>query len=423
MAKPVRYSSAFKCIEGWFAAAGLVAQRAAYVQYLTERGYGTRTIKVYFRCVAHFVHWFTERGVGASQITEALIERFLDRHLPHCRCHCLKRFLRVRCQVRPALGHFLAMLRSEGTCPRQPTTDSSVIATELRAFRQHLIEVRGLCEGTCSSRLRYVRDFLIDRFRGGPVRIPLLTPIDVCRFMRRYTVGWAPCSIKEVANSLRSYFLFKASQGKLTQALIAALPRVAQWRLARVPEVLSPTQIQKLLRAFDRRGRTGRRDYAITRCLLDLGLRRAEVAHLRLDDVDWRAGTLSIHSKGPRIDVMPLPKLTGRAIVAYLRHGRPQTTRREIFVRHRPPINTPANLDIVRGAVRLAAKRCGLEKCVRGTHIFRRTVACRMVQAGTPFKQIADLLRHRTLDTTTLYAKVDFASLSHVALPWPGRHR
>jgi hypothetical protein len=219
MAKSVRYSSAFRCIEGWFAAAGLVAQRTAYVQYLTERGYGTRSINVYFRCVAHFVHWFTERGVGASQITEALIDRFLDRHLPQCHCHCLKRFLRVRCQVRPALRHFLAMLRSEGTCSHQPTTDSSMIATELRAFRRHLTEVRGLCESTCSSRLRYVQHFLIDRFRGGPVRVPLLTPLDVCRFMRRYAVGYAPSSIKEVANSLRSYFLFKASQGKLTQPL------------------------------------------------------------------------------------------------------------------------------------------------------------------------------------------------------------
>ena len=135
--------------------------------------------------------------------------------------------------------------------------------------------------------------------------------------------------------SLRSYFRLKASQGESTKALIAALPRVAQWRLSGLPETLSVIEIKRLLRAFDRRTATGRRDYAITRCLLDLGLRRAEVAQLQLEDVDWRNGTLTIHGKGKRIDVSPLPPMTGQAITDYLRHGRPETTRRELFVRHR----------------------------------------------------------------------------------------
>lgn len=142
---------------------------------------------------------------------------------------------------------------------------------------------------------------------------------------------------------------------------------------------------------------------------------------MRLDDIDWRAATLTIHGKGKRTDVVPLPRLTGQAIAKYLQHGRPQTTRREVFVRHRPPLNTSANLDIVRNAVRYAAERCGLQQRVRGTHIFRHTMACRMAQGGAPFKEIADLLRHRSLDTTTIYAKVNLPSLRRVALPWPGR--
>jgi site-specific recombinase XerD len=112
---------------------------------------------------------------------------------------------------------------------------------------------------------------------------------------------------------------------------------------------------------------------------------------------------------------------TGRAIAEYLQHGRPQTTRRELFVRHRPPLNGSAGLDIVRNAVRYAAKRCGLEHRIRGTHILRHTIAGRLVQGGARFKEIADLLRHRSLDTTTIYAKVDLKALARVALPWPGR--
>ncbi|KWR84610.1 hypothetical protein RM96_27830 [Cupriavidus sp. IDO] len=144
------------------------------------------------------------------------------------------------------------------------------------------------------------------------------------------------------------------------------------------------------------------------------------MAHLQLNDVDWRAGTLSIHGKGKRVDILPLPRSTGQAIADYLRHDRPTTTRRELFVRHRPPVNAAAGLDIVRNAG-YAAKRCDLQQRIRGTHIFRRTAACRMVQGGAPFKEIADLLRHRHLDTTTIYAKVDLPSLRRVAFPWPGR--
>jgi site-specific recombinase XerD len=188
-----------------------------------------------------------------------------------------------------------------------------------------------------------------------------------------------------------------------------------------LPQVLSEAEITRLLNAFDRNTATGKRDYAIARCLLDLGLRRTEVARVQLEDVDWRAGTLNIHTKGKRIDVLPLPEACGRAITAYLRNGRPQTTRRELFVRHRPPINAAAGVDIVRNAVRNAAKRCGLEHRIRGTHIFRYTLAGRLVQGGARFKEIADLLRHRNLDTTAIYAKVDLEALARVALPWPGR--
>ncbi len=305
---------------------------------------------------------------------------------------------------------------------RRASTISAVIAREVTAFNRHLTEVRGLSDSTCYVRCRQVFEFLVDRFGRGPVNISKLVPLDVARFVQRRTRGLAPSAVKTVGISLRSYFLFKASSGIPTTSLIAALPRVALWRLAGLPDVLSSDEIRQLLSSFDRNSPTGMRDYAITRCLLDLGLRRTEVANLRLDDIDWRVGTLTLHGKGKRIDVMPLPRTTGKAIAAYLQHGRPRTTRREVFVRHRPPINTEANLDIIRNAVRYAAERCGLQERVRGTHIFRHTMACRMAQGGAPFKEIADLLRHRSLDTTTIYAKVDLPSLQRVALPWPGRH-
>lgn len=403
--------------ERWFAEAALGAHADSYVHYLTERGYAQETVECYFRSVAHFVRWISQQGLALCDISEPLISQFLDGHLPHCRCAA--RCRRTRVDVRAALKHFFTML-GKARAPLAPGAPPS-IAEELANFDRHLVEVRGLADSTCSVRQRHVLEFLVDRFGASPVRISKLVPADVVRFVMRRTRGLAPGTVKSIGISLRSYFLFKASCGTPTTALIAALPRVALWRLAGLPEVLSPAEIRQLLDAFDRGSATGMRDYAITRCLLDLGLRRTEVAHLRLDDIDWRAGILTIHGKGKRTDIVPLPRLTGRAIAEYLQHGRPPTTRREVFVRHRPPLNAAAEVDIVRNAVRYAAERCGLQRRVRGTHIFRHTMACRMAQGGAPFKEIADLLRHRSLDTTTIYAKVDLPSLRRVALPWPRR--
>jgi len=404
--------------EEWFANTVIGCQADAYVLYLAGRGYAAETIKGYLRSTAHFAHWFAQQRARVADLSEELIDRFLDQHLPHCRC--APRCWRARTEVRPALRHFLEMLRAKGACPKRTSAVPDTIAAELADFDRHLADVRGLAASTRVVRLRHVLDFLTGCVGAGPVTLTALAPADVARFMARHTAGLAPGSIKGVGISLRSYFLFRAMRGEQTKTLIAALPRVAQWRLAGLPQTLSAAEIKRLLHAFDRSRATGKRDYAITRCLLDLGLRRMEVAHLRLEDVDWRAGILSVHGKGKRIDVLPLPKATGGAIVKYLQDGRPPTTRRELFVRHRPPVNAPADLDMVRNAVRYAAARCGLERRIRGTHIFRHTVAGRLVQGGARFKEIADLLRHRSLDTTTIYAKVDLQALARVALPWPG---
>ncbi|MGH9806578.1 MAG: tyrosine-type recombinase/integrase, partial [Terriglobia bacterium] len=224
------------------------------------------------------------------------------------------------------------MLRIASICPEKASTIPAAIAAEIEDFDRHLADVRGLAASTRAVRVHHLLDFLADRFGAGPIVVSALSPADVAHFMTRYTAGWAPSSIKSAGISLRSYFMLKASRRESTKALIAALPRIAQWRLARLPQYISATETEQLLGAFDRTCATGKRDYAITRCLLDLGLRRTEVAHLRLDDVDWRTGTLHIHTKGKRIDLLPLPDATGKAIAEYLRTG---PTCHETLDRHR----------------------------------------------------------------------------------------
>lgn len=419
MLKSTHSSPAQRVAREWFAKSVFSVHVDAYIQYLTERGYAARTIEAYFRNVAHFAHWSEGQRVRLNDFNEGLIHRFLDKHLPDCRCAL--RCWRAPAMARAALGHLLAMLKESDQCALKRAPDSAEITAELKTFDQYLTDVCGLASVTRLNRMRHLRHFLIHSFDRGPVQLGALGVADVHRFMAHYTAEWVPASIRVVNTSLRSYFAFRGSKGEQTAHLIAALPQVAQWRMAGLPQQLTSDEITKLLGAFDRRSATGQRDYAITRCLLDLGLRRTEVARLQLDDIDWRAGTLSIRSKGQRVDVLPLPDACGRAIVQYLQEGRPRTTRRELFVRHRPPINAQVDPDIVRNAVRYAAKRCGLEQRIHGSHILRHTLAGRLVRGGARFKEIADLLRHRNLNTTTIYAKVDLPALACVALPWPGR--
>jgi len=246
-------------------------------------------------------------------------------------------------------------------------------------------------------------------------------PGDILRFIAQSSEGFKPATAQVIACALRNYLRFRELIGDYTNPLIAAVPSVAQWRLATVPKALPPIDIQRLLNAFDRTTSIGRRDYAMARSLVDLGLRAGEVAHLQLDNVNWCAGTLEIKgSKGQRVQLLPLPRQTGEAIVDYLRRGRPVTQSRALFVRHRGGVNCPVSAGVVCSRIRRASVRCNINPSI-GAHVLRHSVACRMLRAGASLKDIADVLRHRRLDTTMIYAKVDLGRLARVAAPWPGR--
>jgi integrase len=183
--------------------------------------------------------------------------------------------------------------------------------------------------------------------------------------------------------------------------------------------VLSESQLKAILGAFEKKKPIELRRYAAVMCLAHLGLRACEVSALTLDDIDWRNETIRIPStKTRRADFMPLPIPVARAVLDYLRRGRPQTDARQIFVCHVPP-GVPAKPTIIRNAVRIAVERAGLDPHI-GPHAFRHTIATRMLESGATIKQVADILRHRTIDTAAIYAKVNLSALREAAAPWPG---
>lgn len=403
----------------WLGASVLAPSVEAYGGYLRHHGYCARGIRAYLCGVGHFAHWLTEKRIALGRIDEALVRRFLTRHLPVCRCPSpCKRGVH---EVRAALQHLLRVLRHEGRIPGPSVRIAPAIREELERFDAYLDEVCGLALSTRVSRLRWAHKFLHKRFGRRPLDITRLKPGELLSFITRQAERCKPGTVHVLGCALRSYLRFRAFHGNRTEALIAAIPRVAQWPQSRLPQHLTADELARFLDAFDQRTISGQRGYAIARCLSDLGLRASEVARIELEDLNWYEGTLRIRTtKSRRVDLLPLPVPTGQAIVQYLRNARPKTASRALFVRHRAPIDVPVSTEVVRGTVRLAFARCGLSARYSGTHVLRHTAATRWLEAGANLKDIADLLRHRCLDTSTIYAKVDLAKLAVIAAPWPG---
>jgi integrase/recombinase XerC len=207
--------------------------------------------------------------------------------------------------------------------------------------------------------------------------------------------------------------------GDKVHHLVGVTSFPANWQQATLPKTLNNDEVERLLAALDYGGKAARRTAAIVHCALDLGLRSCEVAHLGLDDIDWSAATITLRrTKGRREDVMPLPAATGQAIADYLKYERPPTNNRAVFVRNVAPRDQPVGPDLIRKSIRQAYALAGLP--YTRSHLLRHTMASRLLAGGSSIKEVADILRHRSLNTTLVYAKLDSKNLSAVALPWPG---
>jgi integrase/recombinase XerD len=386
--------------------------------YLLQRGNARATVQEYVRAAGHLVHWLRASGIPVATLTEEIVRQFLDGHLPRCRCTVP---FGSHPHSRVAMGHLLRVLREAGRIPPAPIPTATPVDLAIQVYDAHLRGARGATAQTCAEYTRYVREFLKgisgvgDQFSIGDIG-----PRQVMEFVAKRAKHCKPGTAKLVATALRSFLRFQQMQGRCTARLVDAVPTIPRWRLAQIPKTLTDEQLRALLTSFDRSTAIGRRDYAMALCLVRLALRAGEVAQLSLDDIDWRTGTLQIAtSKARRASVLPLPSQVGRAIVAYLRRGRPPTQGRRIFVCHGFPVGRWIDAGVVRAAVRRGFDRAQASVPSKGTHALRHTAATRMVRAGATIKEVADVLGHRSIDTTAIYTKVDLPRLAAVALPFP----
>ena len=378
----------------------------AYRQRLGERRYSRLWAVNLQRQMAQMSRWLEAEGLGVEQLSEARIEAFL----------ALQRASgRERSSLsRPGLLYLLELLRELGVVPAPVRPAPSPMEALMGSFRRYLLSERGLSAGTVRGYVDRATRFVAGMTPGGLAHV---TPAEVTAAVLRESTVVSVSATQNYVASLRALLRFCFLEGLVEVDLSEAALPITGRRRSSLPRGIAKHEADALLASCDRRTAIGLRDYALIITLLRLGLRRGEVAGLKLDDIDWRAGELVVVGKGGRRDRLPLPIDVGAAIAAYLRRGRPASDRREVFLRARAPFE-PMAAGTVASTVRRACRRAGVAEV--GSHRLRHTAACEMVAAQVPLPQIAQVLRHRSLQSTATYARVDLDRLRELAQPWPG---
>lgn len=395
---------------------GIILMR--FVLDLRERGYTRGGVRHHALVVEHFGRWLQHRHIPLRCLSTIHMREFIRVHLPRCRCP--RPAPKAREDCRAALGRFVEFLRSQ-----KQIRESAVKVLPLRpvdrliaAYDRHMDRVCGLSDGVRRRRRLGARQFVGWRFGRGQPRLRQLQAKEVSKFVFLQARQLGPTGIRALVVNLRSFLRFLEFSGRLRQGIAGAVPTPVAAVPPPPPKTLEPKQRQKFLNSFSRSTPMGRRDYAIVVCLSELALRGQEVVDLTLDDLDWRAMTVRLaQTKQQRQRLLPLSDAVARAIAAYLKHGRPLTESRALFVHHRAPVGDALGAQYVRIVVRRAFARCGIE--ASGTYILRHTWATWAHRRGAGLKLIADLLGHRSLASTQRYAHVNLEELRQVALPWP----
>jgi integrase/recombinase XerD len=378
---------------------------------LEGQGYRRNPVCEQLQLMAHVSRWLAGRGLGVGDLTATRIEEFLGaRRAAGYVLWCSPK----------GVAPLLAYLRGLGVVPApEPAIPGTPAEDLLERYRVYLVQERGLAAGTVAADLHVARLFLATRPQTPGLELGLeeLTPSEVIDFVLGQCRNRSTGSAKYVVAGLRALLRYCYLEGRTARSLADAVPRVASWRLAGLPRAVDRDEVAALLKSCDRRTTFGRRDFAVLMLMVRLGLRAGEVAGLLLDDIDWRAGEIVVRGKGPKEERLPLPSDVGQAIAGWLRRGRPRCAAREVFTRVRAPHRGLSSA----GASAIVAAACA-RASLTGVHAhrLRHTAATEMLRSGAGLTEIGQVLRHASVLTTSIYAKVDRSSLRDLAKPWPG---
>lgn len=386
----------------------------AYAGLLHQRGY---TYEVGWEKIRHLrklSRWLERQSIRVELLDEQFVGRYLAARA--------KRGAQPRGE-RSTICLMLQHLRQARVIPAAaPPGDLNPVEEIIQSYRQYLLSERSLGQATVDGYTTIIMRFLTGRFPSGEFEPQKLKAADIIQFVQRATTTLGRRACQHTTTALRSVLRYLLMKGQLQINLASAVPTVASWRLSELPRHLEPAEVEKLLKACDRRTGVGKRNYAIMLLLARLGLRAGEVVKLQLSDINWSAGEVCIRGKGNRIDRLPLLQDVGAAIADYLQKVRPRRcSSRCVFVHARAPYEGFASpVNGISCLVRRALKRAKLEPPNKGAHILRHSLATTMLRNGASLAQIGRVLRHKSILTTEIYAKVDLIALRKLAQPWPG---
>ena len=384
----------------------------ALYQQLRDEGYANASVRNALQLLADLGRWLSLRRMTASQLTPECLQRYLKYRSNHGH---------HRSTDAATLQRLSNLLLAEGVIA--PSVQSVPTPAQLleEEFRHYLELERGLATATVHLYQPFVSRFLAEYFADGELQLDSLCAVDVVRFVQREAVRLNhPKRAKIMTTALRAFLQYARYRDLIVTDLRLSVPTVASWSMASLPRALSSEDVQCLLNHCDRHTAIGRRNGAILLLLARLGLRAGEVVGLTLDDIDWEQGALRIRANGRGADLLPIPQDVGAALADYLHHSRPACTCRQVFVRMRAPYRGFASSVAICSIVRRALDYAGLNPAHKGAHLLRHSVATHMLREGASLSEIGALLRHRSPETTMIYAKVDLDLLRPLAMPWPG---
>lgn len=385
-----------------------------FIDYLEDLGCTPVTVAFYSRSVRHFASWLVGSGVELANVDAKVVERFADHE---CNCHgALQRGRLIRDYIN-RVYRFVRYLSKIGIVPEAMEPEPPVIDARVAAFQDWLRRHRGISEIT------------IERHGGMLMRLlPALGDDPACYsawLIRQALLDYSRTAgsrhyLRMMATALRGYLRFLAARGDCSVGLDLAVPSAKHWRLSALPRYLPAEDVERLVSSCDITQPSGIRDRAILLLLARLGLRAGDVSAMRLDDIEWEQGTLRVCGKGRREIRLPLPQDAGDAVLDYLTRARPASASDIVFLRLLPPHTPFATSLSVGSVVDRALTRAGIQNAPsRGSNLLRHSAATAMLRAGATLYTIGTVLRHRSLDTTAHYAKVDVGMLSEIAQPWP----
>jgi len=390
-----------------------------FVASLIAEGYSVNCVYIKARQALAFDRWLKTRGLSIVDIDE-------DRIGKYQRSKSRRRSRRIETQriERRALYQMLDFLREASLCS-PARVEISPVANVVADFERHLRLRQGLASYTIYGFTRVVRQFLIARFGDAEPRLDAIRPAEVIKFVQHRSKRLRPPALKCVTTALRSFFRYAQFRGETDAGLVASVPAVATWATTpHLPKAIAAEHARRAIESCDHNTAAGKRDRAVLLLLARLGLRACEVLRLTLGDIDWMNGNITVRGKGGHQCPMPLPADVGEAIASYLQHGRPASDDRHVFLRSQAPIRgLMEDSDAIGAIVCSALKRAGVDAPHRGSHQFRHALAVLMLNHGASLPEIAEVLRHRSPQSSTIYARVDLEALRPLALAWPGAVR